>query len=91
MYYLNRVNGREFLKETGVTGNLTERKATVVILVLFLGISWWFFNEPFTALMNDVTRADLSQHVSNQSCVVGVSSEAEYHASCPGKLKCYEV
>jgi len=68
---------------------LSERK-TAVILVLFLGISMWLVSDPFTALMNDATRADLSQHVSNQSCGEGsLSSEAEYHASCSGELKCY--
>jgi len=69
--------------------SLGKSKVTVVTLVLFLGVSGWLVSEPFTALMNDVTRADLSQHVSNKSCGIGVSSKAEYHASCPGKLKCY--
>ena len=67
---------------------LNKKKVAAIVLALFLGISW-LFSGSFVTFMNDATKADLSRHVSDKSCGVGASSEAEYHATCPGELRCF--
>lgn len=56
--------------------------ATIVILAIVFLATVYAFSNPLVNAVNDATKVDASQHVSNMSC--GLYSE-----ECPGELECF--
>lgn len=71
--------------------NLKSRRVAAFVAagVLLLGFLY-LVSVSSVASVNDATRADLSQHVSNISCGPEPLNQSEsFQVECPGKLECY--
>jgi len=83
---MKKIDAKSSLKS--INGFVKNHQIIFLIGVLVLAV--YLASISSAAYLDDFTRADLSQHVSNMSCGPDYLNRSEsMHGECPGELQCY--